>query len=172
MYRCVRHNSLLQHLLCPVLIYILFQYLTFLFIINITIIKSNFLVWIPAGPSSFLTIFLHSAVQWFCNTSLFTRTAMARTDAKGKGNLRDAILTVVLFTDQVNVCIFTVNAKKYLELCMVTSLQDGRFNFLEGQESFLQIPVFPECYTLPSQVIIRWVRIFCQGQTATNYHLE
>ena len=93
-------------------------------------------------------------------------------DAKAAGNMRDAILTVVLFTDQVNVYIFTVNTQKYLELCMVTSLQDVRSNFLEGKESFLQILVFPECHTLPSQVTIRWVRIFCQGQTATNYHLE
>lgn len=134
-------NYLLQQLQCSILIYNLFKSLTLHFIIINIIIKFSFLVCIAAGPSNFC-IFLHSAVQWFCNTSLFTWTATARTDATSAGNLRYAMLTVVLFINQVNVYIFTVNIKKYLELCMVTSLQDGWFNFWEKQENFLKIPVF------------------------------
>jgi len=71
--------------------------------------------------------------------------------------LTDTILTVVLIIDQVNVYIFTVNIQNHLELCMVTRLQAGGFNFWEGQENFLKICLL-ERYILPFQV--RWVRAF------------
>jgi len=46
------------------------------------------------------------------------------------------------------------------------------FQFLGEAREFSKDSSLLEHYILPSQVIVRWVRAFCQGQVATNDHLQ